>query len=54
MPWIWPNGVIHEGTITKVVDPEGDACYHVDAMIGSEHVEGGMVFEREVVQEETE
>lgn len=54
MPWFFTEKTIYEGTILEVCDPDGDTYYHVDAMFGKQHVEDGMVFEREVVKEESE
>jgi predicted small secreted protein len=49
MPWVNPDGQVYEGKITRVCqDDEGDYYYHVDAQIGSERVEDGLVLEREV------
>lgn len=50
MPHLWPEKrKSYEGVIIAIIDPDGDMYYHVDAQIGSEHVEDGIVYEHEIV-----
>jgi hypothetical protein len=49
MPWLWPDGKSYKGTITDIIDTEDEHYYHVETMIGNEHVKDGIVYETEIV-----
>jgi hypothetical protein len=52
MPGLWPEKrKSYEGTIIDIIDPDGDTYYHVETMIGNEHVKDGIVYEHEIVSE---
>ena len=55
--FVWSEKKIYEGVIRSImvaatIGEECELYYHVDAMIGSEHIPDGIVYEHEVVNKE--
>lgn len=54
-PGFFKEKMVFKGTIVEVINPpDGATYYHVNAWIGKKFVNGGMVFEQEVIKGDDE